>query len=107
MANKGTVPASCSGLDFVIGNVTGSAPAQSTITDGKQHWNRVSTTFVATSTQTFQSLTGPGKADNLGSSLDDVRVTLLSAARPGAASFALMAAGLGAVGFIARRRRSN
>ncbi|WP_077038105.1 PEP-CTERM sorting domain-containing protein [Pelomonas sp. KK5] len=103
VANPVSVPASSSGLHYVIGDLNGDAPAMATITDDKNHWTTFTTTFVATSTSTLLSFAALGTVDGFGSSLDDVRVVMTSPV-PEPESYALMLAGLGAVAFVARRR---
>ena len=99
------VNANTSGLDWTFGSDNGSTLVQPKITDEKNHWVQFNQDFVATSTTTRVMFTATGTADGLGSSLDNVSVTLLSAAPvPEPASFALLAAGLGAIGFVGRRR---
>ena len=105
--DQSPVAPSTSGLNWAFGSSTGSTAAQPKITDKDNDWVLFSQVFTATSTTTRVMFTATGMADGLGSSLDNVSVTQLAAAHvPEPASFALLAAGLGAVGFVARRRRS-
>ncbi|MCV2360736.1 FxDxF family PEP-CTERM protein [Paucibacter sp. TC2R-5] len=69
--------------------------------DENKEWQKVTGSFVATAGTTTLTFKAIGNSDSYGTSLDLVSVT---AAVPEPETYALMLAGLGAIGFVARRR---
>jgi len=70
--------------------------------NGNTDWTEVTGSFTATSTLTTLSFAAIGDSNRYGTSIDKVSVT---AAVPEPETYALMLAGLGAIGFVARRRQ--
>jgi len=99
-ANREGTVAATNGLDWTVdgGKTWNAAPALS-----NSKWADFSTSFIASSTSTVIGFRATGTSDKLGSSLDKVSLT---SAVPEPESYALMLAGLAAVGFVARRRKS-
>lgn len=99
-ANREGTAAATNGLDWTVdgGKTWHAAP---TLSSSK--WADFSTSFVASSASTVIGFRATGANDSLGSSLDKVSLT---SAVPEPESYALMLAGLAAVGLVARRRKS-
>lgn len=99
-ANREGTAAATNGLDWTVdgGKTWNAAP---TLNSSK--WADFSTSFIASSASTVIGFRATGTNDALGTSLDKVSLTT---AVPEPESYALMLAGLAAVGFVARRRKS-
>ncbi|ALT78986.1 PEP-CTERM sorting domain-containing protein [Paucibacter sp. KCTC 42545] len=99
-ANREGTVAATNGLDWTVdgGKTWNAAP---TLNSSK--WADFSTSFIASSASTVIGFRATGTNDALGTSLDKVSLTT---AVPEPESYALMLAGLAAVGFVARRRKS-
>lgn len=88
---------SSNGLLWSAGNVSSFLVGQDTNTA----WTPVVSQFKATSSSTTLKFEAAGLSDSYGTSLDNISVT---SAVPEPSSYALMLAGLGAMGLVARRR---
>jgi hypothetical protein len=66
-------------------------------------WTLYTTNFIATSDHTTLTFNALGQDDGFGASLDDVSITAV----PEPSAYALMIAGLAAVGTVARRNRKK
>lgn len=102
--NQGAVS---NGLTWQIGDLSGKV-GNNTATS----WQTFSTTFTGTGSPMTLRFGATGRSDSYGTSLDNVVVSTLSAggnasAVPEPHSLALMLAGLGAMGFVARRRKGG
>ncbi len=98
-----TVPADSNGLSFNVGagDVNVYTPTANLTNDNV--WQQYTTTFVATGALTTLSFSATGTSDSYGTSLDNVAVSAV----PEPGSLALMLAGLGVVGGLARRRAAR
>jgi len=100
-ANRPGTAVATNGLDFTVdGGTTWTALAALPAATTNNNWTTFSTSFVAGASTTI-GFRATGTSDTLGSSLDKVSLT---AAVPEPQTYALMLAGLGALGFVARRR---
>ncbi|TXD85738.1 PEP-CTERM sorting domain-containing protein, partial [Mitsuaria sp. TWR114] len=102
--NQGAVS---NGLTWQIGDLSGKVGNNTDTT-----WQTFSTTFTGTGSPMTLRFGATGRSDSYGTSLDNVVVSTLSAggnasAVPEPHSLALMLAGLGAMGFVARRRKGG
>jgi len=91
----GTDP-STNGVSYSIGGLAGTIAGT-----GSTAWQEFTGSFVATSTSTLLTLGAAGTSDSYGSSIDNVSVI---SAVPEPTTTALFLAGLGVLGFSARRR---
>ena len=89
------------GLEFKIGDKAVILPALKTNKTGDNVWTLFTTTFIATSELTKLTFMATGKSDSFGSSLDKVSVTAV----PEPEIYAMFLAGLGALGFIAYKKK--
>ena len=101
-SNRAGTDAATNGLTFSAGSLSGTAPLLAANNTGDNVWSLYSTTFTATSTTTTLAFAAAGTSDSYGSSLDNISVT---AAVPEPETYALMLAGLAAMGYFVRRRR--
>ncbi len=100
-ANRPGTTVATNGLDFTVdGGTTWTALATLPAAVGNNNWTTFNTSFVA-GASTQIGFRATGTVDGLGTSLDKVSLT---AAVPEPQTYALMLAGLGAMGFVARRR---
>jgi hypothetical protein len=86
--------ADSSGTTIASGSYTGDGSSGST------SWIEYTITFIATSTSTTITFAAAGTSDSVGGSLDNVTLSAV----PEPSSIAMLLAGLGMMGFIARRR---
>ncbi len=96
--NKGV---SSNGLSWQLGSLSGTV-GQNTSTS----WATYTTSFIGTGSPMTLSFAAIGRSDSYGTSLDNVSISLLSTV-PEPQGYALMLAGLGTVGLLARRRRRS
>ncbi|WP_423594538.1 DUF642 domain-containing protein [Roseateles sp. MS654] len=97
--------ANSNGLEWSIGTLSGTV-GKNTVTS----WDSFSTTFTGTGSAMTLRFGANGRSDSFGTSLDNVGVFAVNAGGNAAAvpephSLALMLAGLGAMGFVMRRRK--
>lgn len=100
-SNRSGVPVGSNGLGWSFGGSSGVAPALAYNGSGNNQWSIFSTNVLATSASSTLTFSALGTSDRLGTSLDQVSLT---AAVPEPSSYALMLAGLAAMGWVARRR---
>jgi hypothetical protein len=91
------------GLEFKIGDKAVILPALKVNKTGDNVWTLFTTTFIATSELTNLTFKATGKSDSYGSSLDNVVVTAV----PEPEVYAMFLAGLGALGFVAYKRKRD
>jgi len=99
-SNRPDTAVSSNGLTWTFGGTGGIAAALPAAT-GDHSWTQFSTLVQATGSSTGLSFAAIGTSDGFGTSLDKVSLTT---AVPEPQTYALMLAGLFAVGFVARRR---
>ena len=99
-SNRADTAVDTNGLSWSFGSAAGTAPALPAVT-GDHSWATFNTLVQATSSSTVLNFAALGNSDGLGTSLDKVSLTT---AVPEPQTYALMLAGLAAVGFVARRR---
>ena len=102
-SNRTGTSLATNGLSYDIGAGAVILPALALNNTGNNVWSLFTVSFTASSASTTLTLTGLGISDSYGSSLDNVSVT--ASAVPEPETYALMLAGLVALGFVARRRR--
>ena len=103
-SNRAGTDVATNGLAWSLGSASGVAPSLAQNTSGDNQWNLFSTTFQATATQTTLKLWATGTSDSLGSSLDAVSLTTVSAV-PEPQSYAMLGGGLLVLAFMKRRRQ--
>ena len=90
------------GLGFSLGGITGVTPVPANTSNGNE-WNFFSTTVNLTGgSNNVLSFYALGTSDGVGTSLDNVSVTAV----PEPETYAMFLAGLAALGFMSRRRKS-
>ena len=94
------VSAASNQINYSFGSSTGNI---STVSNLQKTWEQVTFNFTATSALTQLSFAAGGNADTLGGFIDNVSVMQ---AVPEPESYAMLLAGLGLMGTIARRRKS-
>jgi len=99
-SNRMDTAVDTNGLTWSFGSASGIAAALPATT-GDHSWAQFSTLVQATGSNTVLSFAAAGTSDGYGTSLDKVSLTT---AVPEPETYALMLAGLAAVGFMARRR---
>lgn len=99
-SNRIDTAVSTNGLSWSFGSASGTAAVQAQIS-GDNHWQLFSTQVQAQGSSMTLSFAATGTSDGLGTSLDKVSVSAV----PEPQSYALMLAGLAAVGFVAMRRK--
>lgn len=99
-SNRAGVAANSNGLSWSFGGSSGVAAPQAQIS-GDHQWQTFSTLVQASGSNTVLRFEALGISDSLGSSLDRVSVSAV----PEPESYALLLAGLAAVGFMVRRRK--
>ncbi len=103
-ANRVQTTAATNGLDWSLDGIKWESLTTPAANNTNQHdWLLFSTSFVATGT-TKLSFRATGTADSYGSSLDNISVT---SAVPEPQTYAMLLAGLCALGFMARRRQQG
>lgn len=101
-SNRIDVAPSSNGLSWAFGSASGLAPAQGLIS-GDHQWQQFTTLVRGTGAPMTLSFAATGTSDSLGTSLDKVSVSAV----PEPQTYALMLAGLGAMAFVAKRRKPN
>jgi len=101
-SNRNGVATDSNGLKWSFGDTAEVATPLAFNNTGNNQWTTFSTTVLATSASTTLKFWAAGKSDSYGSSLDNISVT---AAVPEPETYALMLAGLAAVGLMAKRRK--
>jgi hypothetical protein len=100
-SNRSGVAVDSNGLIWNFGNTTQQASTLALNNSGGNAWTVFSTKVLATDSSTTLSFAAVGTSDGYGTSLDNISVTT---AVPEPETYALMMAGLGVIGAIARRR---
>ena len=103
-SNRTDTAVATNGISFGFGNGWTAAPGLASNNSGDNQWSQVNYNFIASSGVTTLSFMATGNSDSYGTSLDNVSVT---AAIPEPSTYAMMFAGLAAMGFIARRHRPS
>lgn len=99
-SNRIDVAQASNGLGWSFGSASGSTTTPAQI-GGSHQWQLFSTQVLGTGAPMTLSFTALGSSDSLGTSLDRISVTAV----PEPQTYALMLAGLAAVGFMAKRRK--
>ena len=99
-SNRADTAVDTNGLSWSFGGSAGTAAALPAVS-GDHSWTTFNTLVQATGSSTMLNFAALGNSDGYGTSLDKVSLT---AAVPEPQTYALMLAGLIAVGFVSRRR---
>lgn len=99
-SNRVNTAVDTNGLSWSFGSTAGTAAALPAVS-GDHSWTTFSTLVQATGSSTVLNFAALGKSDSVGTSLDKVALTT---AVPEPQTYALMLAGLVAIGFVSRRR---
>lgn len=103
-SNRVNVPVASNGMSFDLGAGAVVLPALALNNTGNNVWTHVTSLFTASAAQTTLTFAALGTSDSFGTSLDDVRVVGAVPAVPEPETYALLLAGLGSIGLVARRR---